>query len=248
ISLTSGALHALTRGETIAGPGPANLTINANDLFAVFAVAGTAPVTISGLTITAGQTAAPRRGVLNMGVLPLSNVTLFDNIASSGGGVANLGATARLTVTHSAILGNLAATNGGGLANGTGAIATITGSLIATNSGGTNGGGAGIYNQGTLTVNTSSVSDNTGSGAIFFGGGIENATGGSLTLTASTVSGNMSQGAGGGIRSGGTAVAIINSTIVNNAAMASTGGGGIRVSGGTLAVHDSTITDNTDDS
>ena len=86
ITLTSGEL-TINKSLDIEGPGPNKLTISGNDASRVFDVmSGT--VTIAGLTITHGRADGDSLpipttggGVLNQGILTLSNDVLSDNQA-----------------------------------------------------------------------------------------------------------------------------------------------------------------------
>ncbi len=301
------ALPTLTNGETIAGPGPANLTVQANaafnNPFNVFTANSKALVTISGLTITGGFVFnGDGGGVLNFGALALGNDVITGNSTNiaqggrSGGGVANetptgpgLGiARATLSIANTVISGNSVQGSGGGLYN-TGKV-TITQSTIVNNSASTGGGvanetitgegfvivpatlsidnsvisnneaaggGGAIYNNGQVTVTRSTIGNNNAN----VGGGIQNdsfpgAVGpviGNLTINAATVSGNTATNTGGGIRNDGVLV-VRDSTLANNKTVGNVGGGisnggnNSIASTGTLTVEDSTIVANIDGS
>src|SRR5215472_14055665 len=117
----------------------------------------------------------------------LSNLTIRNGSAKSGGGIYNIGTLA------------------------------ISNSTITANRAGALGGGGGIYNVGGLTIYNSTISGNQGIGTIegfSQGGGIYN--GGTMTVSRSTVRGNnLRDGEGGGIANAGNET-IINSTIVGN--------------------------------
>jgi hypothetical protein len=242
-------LPTLTKGETITGLGPTALTVAGNNTFRIFTANSPTMVTISGLTITGGNSgaAADGGGVLNNGLLTLNNDVITINTvpgaALSGGGVASSGAAAQLTVTNCTVANNSAFDGGGiGVVSGS---ATITGATITNNRGTAGGEGAGVSNQGTTSIANSTIAGNEILGAGSTGGGIENIGSGVLTVTGSTVVGNTSQERGAGIRNAGTSAAIINCTIVNNVVLSGTGGG-ISSSAGALTVDDSTVTGNTD--
>ncbi len=173
ITLTSGEL-TLDKSLTIDGPGPNQLTINANGASRVFLLPGLVAyasniVALEGLTISGGD-------------------------ASAGGGIY-LG-TSTLTITNASIVANNATTAGGGIYNLVGTL-TVINSTIAFNTGSSV---AGIYNQfGTMTLANSTVSGNF---ANTNGGGLTN--GGTLTITNSTISNNAALTSGGGIYSAGT--------------------------------------------
>jgi hypothetical protein len=82
ITLTSGEL-LIKRNLTIAGPGAGNLTISGNNASRVFEVAQKESVTLSGLTISNGAAQSSEGGgILNSGMLTVSNSTLSGNSAS----------------------------------------------------------------------------------------------------------------------------------------------------------------------
>jgi hypothetical protein len=267
------SLPEITDTLTITGPGFDGITVSGNNAVRVFSVKANVTAALSGLAVINGKTAENGGGILNNGNLTLTNVTLRGNSAAGGGAVANVGATAKLAVVNSTLTQNTAestgggailnttagalltvsnstissnnSNQGGGIRNGTGATATITDTIVTNNQGVSSGDGAGIRNDGTMTLTNSTVSFNIGRGSSFFGGGIRND--GSLSLTGSSVYGNLSEGRGGGIRSTGAVLNIVNSTIANNTALASLGGGGIRVDGtGNLSLLNSTVTGNAD--
>jgi hypothetical protein len=179
ITLTSGELD-ITTGLTIQGPGAGQLTISGGNHSRVFDVNASAPVVLSGLTISNG-----------VGV-PVSVTSGYHEDDGDGGGILNL---STLTLSGCVVSGNsvggLGASFGGGIYN-TGTL-TLTGCTISNNSAfGANvdfssGYGGGIYNAGTLTVSTSTLSGNVAYNG--FGGGILNA--GTLTVSTSTFNSNF---------------------------------------------------------
>lgn len=139
--------------------------------------------------------------------------------------------------------------DGGGIANaGTGAKVTLTDTSVSHNFAGVNdpfpvGDGGGISNSGTLTILSSTINGNQ---CWFSGGGISNF--GSLTIINSTVSGNSASGThdgqrwsnGGGI-SNRAILAITNSTLSTN--FATQFGGGVS-NEGMLAIANTTVSSN----
>ena len=180
ITLTSGELD-ITTGLTIQGPGAGQLTISGGKNSRVFDVNASAPVVLSGLTVTGGDGVASALlaypydgdggGILNLSTLTLSGCVV------SGNSVNGLGWSPELF--------------GGGIYNA--GTLTLTGCTISNNSAfGANvdfssGYGGGIYNAGTLTVSTSTLSGNVAYNG--FGGGILNA--GTLTVSTSTFNSNF---------------------------------------------------------
>jgi hypothetical protein len=175
-------------------------------VFSIGGVGRSPIVTISGVTIQKGSSNVGAGIYIYEGsTLFLTSSIVKDNKADSGGGIYNLGA---LDVSESTITRNEASLTGGG----------------------------GIVNRGTATLNRSIVANNSAEGGgARGGGGIENIQG-QVSITNSTISGNKVTGGGnstgGGIRNaqGGT-VKLVNVTIFNNSAVASSGnlrtGGGI---------------------
>jgi hypothetical protein len=162
-----------------------------SNTFTVFTVTGTGAA-INNLTITGGfpiwnnDNPFPGGGIVNSGVLTLTNSEVTGNgTLASGGGIYNTGT---LTLIGSTIDNNQAAYNGPG-----------------------SGGGIDNENHGTLTIVNSTIANNTSNG--FPGGGIEMGSG-TLTMTDSTVSGNT--GDGGGINNGGGTVTLANSIVSGN--------------------------------
>ena len=142
ITLTSGLL-SINKDLTITGPGAGSLTIDGNASSRIFNVGSGATVSISGLTLTNGNSSA----ISNFdGTLTLNNVTVSGNSAGQGGGINNhLG---MLTLNNSTVSGN-------------------------SNDCGVGGGGITVaLEPGTLTLNNSTVSGNSSScgGGIYFGG------------------------------------------------------------------------------
>jgi hypothetical protein len=252
IRVTSAALPDITDALTLTGLGSASLTVSGTGAFQVFKVAAGVQATLTGLTVTGGNSGVGIHGggILNNGNLTLTDVTLSANTApgagNEGGGLSSEGAGAHLTMTDCTVANNTGG-NGGGLFVGGTTTAALTRVTVTANTATT--GGAGISNSGTLTVNGSTVAYNTGLGTNFVGGGILNLTNGTLSFTSSALLGNVSQGSGGGVWSIGTLLAVSDSTVANNTAFTDSGnggGGGIRVDTGPLTLLNATITGNND--
>ena len=148
-------------------------------------------------------------------VVSISNVTIRNGGAESGGGVYN---RAILTINNSTVSGNRVFHTGGGIANfGTLTLnnSTVSGNIAECEIFLCNGGGAGggIYNGvgGTLAINSSTITGNTARSRFpTAGGGILND--GILTISNSTVSRNTAH-IGGGIYGVAT---LQNSILANN--------------------------------
>src|SRR5205814_1208580 len=117
--------------EMITGPGvtgPNALTVSGNNAVEVFFNSTNVTSTISGMTVTKGNTGTNSSsnfnggGVLNWGTLILSNMNLTNNFGELGGAFSNSG---NLTISNSTFSGNTAVI---------GAVATNTGSLVINNS------------------------------------------------------------------------------------------------------------------
>ena len=138
--------------------------------------------TVSGVTLTGGEWHTLWGGgiLVNEAELTLSDSTVRDNMATNGGGVANLGGTLR--VERSTISGNTAfstgtAASGGGVwTSGTAAVTTIVDSTISgndvDNDGGSGPGGGGAYVQtGTMNVTGSTIAGNLAAPSTAVGAG-----------------------------------------------------------------------------
>ena len=173
-------------------------------------------VTISGLTITGGDSFASGGAILAAG----SNLTLSQSIVAgnrafdSGGGIEISGG--QLTIDQSTVSGNVVESfNGSGTGLGGGIAASIS----------------------DVVISSSTISGNVASGERGQGGGVYSDSG-SLTLISSTVSGNVATNgngvsAGGGIFLGSQSSLINDSTITKNTANF---GGGILISSSFSAV------------
>lgn len=176
---------------TITGAG-ANLTIvDGNQTDRVLSVDLGRTGLLNNLTLRNGYRdgTASGGGILNRGVLTLSNVIVRDNeITGDGGGIYNEGQLGIYdsTITTNRNVGGL---GGGGITNAAAAGLTLVRSTIDTNEAYGDFGGGGILNSGYANIINSTVSQNAEGG--IYGAG------------------------GGGIYNAGT-VNVYNSTIVNN--------------------------------
>ncbi len=252
INLT-GALPDISTNVLLSGPGSASLTVrrDTGGDYRVFTIFNGPTVTISGMTISNGNTvgnfpANSGAGIWNNhSTLTIRDTTISGNTASFGipsgfgSGIYNdssNGGSATLNVINSLITGNSCGGNGGGIFNdGTNhgsATLTITNSTISNNSAGSAGA---LLNSGQLAGNASArITNSTISGnSAQIGGGISNggtqAGNASLTIVNSTISGNGAAVIGGGFVNQEATIKITNSTITNNRAdtdNTSTGGDG----------------------
>lgn len=185
---------------TIQGAGTATTIIDANSLDRAFQVFSPAAVTISELTVQAGDSGP--------------------GLGASGGGIA-MASGSTLTLEDAALSGNTAGDAGGGIYSNGGEL-ILRRTRVVANKAAT---AAGIRNAGSLSVYDSTIADNQ---ATQYGGGILNT--GALTLEGVTVSGNTANTNAGGLylHSADPAmgqVTISNSTISGNQAKAYMGGG-----------------------
>jgi hypothetical protein len=259
-------LPTITDTLTISGPGEALLTVDAGDgadnTFAtgdgyrIFDIDdgdnnNEIDVTLSGLTLTGGDTAngiddvssptnAEDGGAIRTAEnLTIIDTTVADNATGSGG-----------NATSSGDGGN--AGNGGGVFSSSGNL-VITNSTISGNETGDGGDAKGVYYTPPLPVPHYYIAGNGGSG----GGSVSS---GNLTITGSLISANTtgtgginldlinsefdtgkgSGGSGGGIHTSSGDITLSNTTLLGNSASGfETRGGGISASG------DVTLTDST---
>ena len=205
INLIGGQLELsdTTGTETITGP-KAGVTVNAGELSRVFQVDSGVTASISGMTITDGNTDGNGGGLLNIGTLALTNCTVNNNSAEIGGGLFSNGypnGGTTLTLTNCTVNNN-SAEYGGGLLSLGGTTLTLTNCTVNNNSavytggGGFGAGGGGVYNDGgKATLTNCTISDNSASsgGLAPGGGGLVN-DGGAVSLTNCTISGNSVPG------------------------------------------------------
>ena len=208
IDLTQ-ALPDLANNITIQGPGASNLTVQRDPnaaQFSVFTVDSGVSVSVSGMTISGGNSASYGGGIFNDGALTVTDCTFTSNSATyDGGGIYTYGA---LTVTDSTFTNNSGTYYGGGIFTLSTTV-SVSGSTFTSNSA-PDGGGGGIANYfySTLTLTNSTFTSNSAPD----GGGIYNYS--MATVTNCTVRGNTSQNAGGGIYNVGNLT--LDNTIVAN--------------------------------
>ncbi|HTK76010.1 MAG TPA: choice-of-anchor Q domain-containing protein [Gemmataceae bacterium] len=241
---------------TITGPGAGLLTIrpntgvtntrifNINGTSVAFNGSGTLSVTLSGMTLTGGNTTGGVAG----------------NTTGDGGAI--LDANETVILNDMVITGNNAGTGQGGAIATNGGFIQLNRTTISGNSASTGGaiyflnnGNNNNSNFGQLSVQNSTISGNTATGAttrgsgggVYFFGYIPTATG--FLVRNSTISGNSAAANGGGMyiyttgpanngnTTGARTISIQNTTITGNTAAGTTpdpfGGGG--VGGGGIA-------------
>ena len=118
ITLTGGQLElsGTTGTTTITGPGANLLSVSGNKPSRVFLIDQGVTASVSGLTITGGNTAYEGGGLENAGELKLTDCTVSGNSAGAGGGLFNTGG-GTTTLTHCTFSDNSAVSSGGGLLN-----------------------------------------------------------------------------------------------------------------------------------
>ncbi len=255
---------------TITGPGASLLTIDGNNVTALFRIETNDQMSFSGITFTRAVNGA----IISEGTLSVDNAAFVSNVAAidiesnavqtsvtnsvftsntAGFGAAILSNAGPLTITNCTFTGNTA-TSGSATGQGGGAIhqnssgtTTITNSTFTGNAeiGGSGGGGAIRNRGGTMNIIGSTFTNNTG---LDGGGAISG--GGPLTITRSTFTGNSAsgpnaqqsgQGSGGAISAGGT-VTVTDSVFTGNSAV---NFGGAVYTIGTFTVTNSTFSNNT---
>ena len=210
IRLTEGRLRLLASEATIiAGPGAEELSISgdANDDGAldsgdsqIFVVAN-GPATISGVTLTGGNTYGSGGAIaVSGGSLALVDAAVTGNSAGNAGGAVGVpaGAGSDITITRSNLTGNVAQ-RGGAIdvePSPSQGLLTVTDSTLSANTATGSGGGA-ISTTGRATITGSVLSNNTVEGENNGGGAIF--TTARLSLTDSEISGNTATASGGGI-------------------------------------------------
>src|SRR5262249_50307678 len=114
-----------------------SVTLSGNHANGVLFVGTNVTAELKGITVANGA-AANGAGIVNHGVLYLTNSTLSGNsTAGVGGGIANIVGISYLT--NSTVSGNSAG-SGGGIWNSIGSAAYLTNSTVSGNSAGSGGG------------------------------------------------------------------------------------------------------------
>jgi hypothetical protein len=152
---TSGSGYTLANLVTVAGGGSSNQ-------FSVFTVnSGVTAASISGLTITNGNSSGYGGGINNSGALTDSNSTFSTNSTVGGGGAGIYSLSGTLNINSCTFQGNTSGANGGGVISNMGTT-TVTNSTFFGNSASIKGGGI-FVPSGTLTLANSIVSGNSAS-------------------------------------------------------------------------------------
>jgi CSLREA domain-containing protein len=159
--LLTGELYTFGKQLTITSAVP--ITISGNLAHRVFRIGPAGVVTLNGLGISNGASAAENGGGIRVdagGQLTVNACRIIGNQAMSGGGIFNQGA---VTITHSTIADNSSTGFGGGLQSTQG-VAVIEHSTLRDNRALTGGGGGINAAVGRLTLRNSTVAGNTADG------------------------------------------------------------------------------------
>jgi len=192
---------------------------------------GGVTVSISGLTITGGQTGLGGGGILGGSISPtapdnttLSNCAITNNTSTGapGGGVGYTHGS--LTVTGCTFTGNSTNSNGGGIDFTD--VDPAAGTLTVSNS--------------TFSGNSSTQTLNGGGGAIHVAGNFASYVVTGSTFNSNTASSSVSPGGGGAIEKDSGTLTITGSTFTNNSAGAAGAGGAVDSSGGNSDLGDLT--------
>jgi hypothetical protein len=207
---------------------------------AVLTVEGRVNATVRNLEITRGRATGRVGGcVSNFGSLQLQGVKIHDcdNIGLGGGGILNLGGSARLVAEDSEVTLNHHLNNDGGGIKNDGGTVVLRRSHVTENTARGNGGGIHNENRGFLTVEGDTQIG--GNKAQINGGGINNDTG-TATIVDSRVGGNEATQRGGGIQNRNGRLVLTGRTLIerNTAENRPGSGGGVfNTFFGTVEVH-----------
>jgi len=186
ITLMQGQLE-LAGGIISIDGGTAGVTVSGNNASRVFEVNSGGVATLNALNITAGsdQGLSGGGGILNYGILVLTDCTLADDSAFNGGGIANVASEpippgevggGWLALTDCTFSGDSVSGLGEGIWNA-GGVVTLTACTLSANTAPANAGG-GIINQngnngseGTLTLTDCIVANNAAGDLGNIGGG-----------------------------------------------------------------------------
>ncbi|MCX2727797.1 hypothetical protein OO015_09890 [Thermomicrobium sp. 4228-Ro] len=187
---------------------------------------------LGGTVVRNNQAVLDGGGIVGLGKVILTSVTIEANSTSgSGGGVV---AAAQADLQRVQLIDNQAVNDAGGLLVLETGKVTVTDTAVRRSTAGQLGGGIVVRNGGQLTMSASSITENQASS---YGGGI--AVLGTAAFTNVTVSTNVSQQRGGGLWVGPQGTATLSFvTIASNAAAA---GGALYNDGGTVTVQGTLI-------
>lgn len=216
---------------TIKGPGIDLLTISGSNMIRIFNIddgdpAALSPTTISGLTLTDGNSAASGGAIRSVEPLSLKNVVVSSSYAGTSGGGVWLYTTGKFSSVNSRIVHNEAAGSAGGLFLYARSGVSLVKTTLADNTAERRGGfdihvtrpKAGVLIDSSIIVsNTATAASGRGGGGEFDGPGD-----GKIVIKNSLVTGNSSMAGGGGIFLYAGNLTVSKSTFSNN--IAKTGG------------------------
>ena len=240
----------------VAGLGAGLLLANAADTLSIFnstitgnhahkggGIASYGTLNITGSTITGNHADGPNSNYLGGGsyigggIAYLSDSTISNNYAYSGGGIYSVNASVEM---HNVVISkNVASHIGGGMVANSNSVTDIYDSLITGNTSDSTAGG--LYNRSSsvMRIIRSVVSDNTSynsyAGGVYDGGDL-------LLVVDSTITHNYGQ-EGAGLASEGSLVIVMNSTLSDN--HATDQGGAISIFGPDFYLINSTVSGNT---
>jgi hypothetical protein len=222
ITLTTAVELLVSESVTITGPA-VGVTVSGNNAVRVFDFAGGTTCTLSGITVTKGNTSGKGGGIFaGTGNLNLQGCTITGNTTSgSGGGLYSGG---NLTMSYCTVSGNFmtnsANSGGGAYINGTAANSVvITSTTISGNSSASNGGAIQLFGSLTVTITNSTISGNTSSGTA--GGGVRAGSGfsGTFNVNNTTVAFNVltsGTATGSGLSRNGGTFNVFSSIVAKN--------------------------------
>ncbi|MEI7556711.1 hypothetical protein, partial [Candidatus Chlorohelix sp.] len=202
---------------TLTNTGAGKVTISGDNQYQIFAVIGTAELSLTNLTLSNGSASKNGGAIFNRGAVTITDSTLSNNTTVWGGGAIYNNPDSTLTIINSSLYGNTSKEVGGAIFNSGGAV-TITDSSLYNNTSsslsGEPGGGA-VFSGGTstLTITNSSLYDNTTN---WSGGAILNNSGSTLTITNSSLYGNNASGGNGGAIANYGNATVRNATFLDN--------------------------------
>lgn len=254
----------LTTGEIVVGgdigiTGP-GVTISGNNNSRIFNVAAGASLGLTGLTLTEGFSASAGGAIFNAGILALDATTITESNASGvnptdgGGAIANIGASATLTITNltgpSAFTNNSAtgaAGSGGAIISGPNTILDITDVTFTGNSA-NRAGGALETDAGSMATLTDVIFNGNTVGTSPGNGGAFHITGsGNATITGGAANNNTAGAEGGAFWNGSGTMTIDGTSFENNVALGAdsdNGGGALFNVAGTMNVSNATVSNN----
>jgi hypothetical protein len=219
-------LPVITEALAIPGPGAADLTISGDGAWAVFAIApinAGETVTISGLTITDGQSATSASGISALeATLTIESVVLTENTGGGAGAIDTSDST--VSIVDSTIDKNIAVggdywSQGGGISSFGGTI-VISGCTITNNTAAFAGGIFAVGDSATITGST--ISSNIASdlaGGMLLDNEIN-------SVSDTIIDGNLAESVGGALVFG-PVNSLTNTRISNNVADGDVGGAAI---------------------